>query len=339
MKISFTTMALMGVCLSLGIAKPVAAQDIAKADALYQEGIKKLQAGQYSEACQLLQESLELDLAAGTKFALADCRAFSGEIATAVGHYEAYLKMVEEMSPEKQAKQAKAGRVERAKAQLKALRPEVPMVTFEVTGKLPAGTRVEHDGKELNVDSLRTPMAVDPGEHWVRVFVPDKEARETRYSIAKGQSRAVQLEVPVHEPAVNISGDSLEKGSVERKTSGMRMGAYIVGGIGLAGIGVGAAFGGMVLSGSKDLLARCPKEEGTGKLICRSDADGDALKRSQTHGMVSTVGFAVGGAALATGVVLWLMEPNAEEKKAGKIRLDVLGLGSQGAVMGVRGVW
>lgn len=347
MKRSCWTIVLIGTCLSFGHAESVAAQDIAKADALYQEGITKLQAGLYQEACDLLQKSLDLDLAAGTKFALADCRAFVGEIAAAMRHYNEYLTMVEGMPPEKQERQKQTGRVERAKAQITALRPDVPQVTFEVSGELSAGTRVEHDGKELKVKSLKAPMDVDPGEHLVVVLVPGKEARETRYSVAKGERKTVRLggldpkpEKKIEQPSkVFVDSKGSSKSSGESKTSGMRMGAYIAGGVGVLGLGVGAVFGGMVLNESKNLLVRCPKEEGTGKLICKNDTDGDALRHSQTFGMVSTVSFAVGGAALLTGAVLWLMEPKAQEKKVGKVRVDVLGLDSQGAVMGVRGVW
>lgn len=350
MKLGCWTISLIGAIYISGTAAPLAAQNLAKADALYQEGVKRLEAGQYEAACPMLRESYELDPAAGTLFALADCHAFVGEIATAVRRYEEYLRLVDAMPADRQAKQVKTGRVTRAQAQFRVLLPDVPRVSFEFPREMPPGTRVEQDGVDLNLGSPNNnnmSLSVDPGEHIVRVIVPGKEAVETRFSLNKGESKSVRLQVPALEVFPTNILQSARKPSNDggktkrREISGMRLGAYILGIPGSVGLGISALLGGFVLKQSGDLLERCPRNEGTGKLVCPTHEDSETLKHWQRLGTASTVGVAISGTAMIGAGILLMLEPEAKEKNKniGQLHLDIFSVDSKGALMGVRGVW
>jgi hypothetical protein len=79
-------------------------------------------------------------------------------------------------------------------------------------------------------------------------------------------------------------------------------------GVGVAGVVVGAVFGGMAMGNHDELTKRCAPGE---PRVC--DAEGVRIAGDQkTVAAVSTVGFAAGGALIAAGVVLWLVAPSAD---------------------------
>src|SRR5262249_29255519 len=80
-------------------------------------------------------------------------------------------------------------------------------------------------------------------------------------------------------------------------------------GVGAVSLGVGAVTGGLSLAKVSDLKHSC------GKLGCQATAQGD-IDTARTLGNVSTATFVVGGAAVAAGVVLWVLRPFGRPKPA-----------------------
>ena len=113
------------VCLGLlGSGREALAQDVAAAEALFQKGVAEMEAQQFAAACPHIAESQRLDPRPGTLYTLADCEMMAGRIATAVAHYEDYLRAYDGMKPDQQAKHA--DRARKASAQKAALSKEVP---------------------------------------------------------------------------------------------------------------------------------------------------------------------------------------------------------------------
>ena len=83
-------------------------------------------------------------------------------------------------------------------------------------------------------------------------------------------------------------------------------------GVGAVGVGVGAVAGVLVLSQRSDLDADpgCPSR-------C---ADADAVDAFNTKRHVSTIGFVIGGVALAAGAVALLTAPRSAGASAGRPR-------------------
>jgi len=88
------------------------------------------------------------------------------------------------------------------------------------------------------------------------------------------------------------------------------------GALGLAGVAVGTGLGIRVLQLKSERDELCPDPEPTDQgLGCSEDAvsiDGQA----RNYSVGSTVAFAVGGVAAVTALVLWLVEPEANEVEA-----------------------
>jgi hypothetical protein len=105
----------------------------------------------------------------------------------------------------------------------------------------------------------------------------------------------------------------------------------VVGGVGVVGVGIGAAFGVATISKWSDVSSKCPSGR------CPSAAalaDETAAKSSaSSSATLSTVFFGVGAAALVTGAVLWLTA-RSDSKGASErtVRLvPTVGVGTGGA--------
>jgi serine/threonine-protein kinase len=86
----------------------------------------------------------------------------------------------------------------------------------------------------------------------------------------------------------------------DRAGNGQRTAAYVVGGAGIVGLGIGSIFGLQAMSKNKDAETHCPMG-----YVCK-DAQGPALADdARSAARVSTIVFAIGGAALVGGAVLF----------------------------------
>jgi hypothetical protein len=111
-------------------------------------------------------------------------------------------------------------------------------------------------------------------------------------------------------------------------------GAWIIGGIGLAGIAVGSVMGVMALGKKSTVDKEC------NDLAC-SDAGMTAVDDGKKFALVSTIGFGVGAAGLATSVILLLASSDSPKPSDArtKIRPIVGSHGTSGALFGVQGAW
>jgi hypothetical protein len=83
--------------------------------------------------------------------------------------------------------------------------------------------------------------------------------------------------------------------------------AMAAGGLGVVGLGVGTVFGIITMGHASTIDDNCRDH--------RCNAEGkDAADASQTSGLMSTVGFAVAGGALALAAVLWFTAPKVSSR-------------------------
>jgi hypothetical protein len=291
------------------------AQDVAAAEALFNKGVADMDGGRFDAACPELAESQRLDPRSGTLFTLATCNAKSGKIATAVAVYEDYLRSVSDLPAATKMKHA--DRVKIARGEVDKLRPQVPVLKLVLPASTAATTaRVRRDGTDLSAASLGIALPVDPGEHVVTLEVPERAPAEHRFSIARGEAKTVELHlgplrqaatVAVVPPPVRPPPDGSSDSSGGRRTAGI-----VVGGVGAALLVVGGVTGGLALAKKKTVDADCAG------LSC-SAAGESAVTSGRTLGTLSTVGFVVGGAALATGAVLFFTAPAAPRGEGARV--------------------
>ena len=331
------------LCASL-ITSPAFAQDVAAAKTLFRQGITEMEAGRFDTGCPALETSYKLDPRAGTMFALAECEAKRGRLATAVARYDDYLSLHGRMAPDQQRKQGDRAKV--AQEQKAALGPQVPMLTLTLPAGAPRETVVRRDDTQLSGPALGLALPVDPGEHVIRTQTREGPVTEVRITLAKGEKKVLTLDVKLaadaSAPVAPVAPAPPPEPDVDQGVSGRRMGAYIAGGIGVAGMILGGVMGGLTLGKKGVISDNCNIG---GRAEACNDAGLAAASDGKTLGLVSTLGFAVGAAGLGTAVVLLITEPSGPKhtsmnpgKKRG-IRAEVLAVGPEGARVGVGGAW
>jgi hypothetical protein len=329
-------------CAVLTLSGMAQAQDSAVAQALFERGVAALEAGELESACPALAESHRLDPRAGTLFALAECEAKAGKLASAFGHYQDYLGLVSRLSAEQQERHAERAAI--AREQTRLLRPQVPTLTLVLPAAAPPGLLVERDGITLRGPALGVALPIDPGEHVVVTRDPAGNETRTTVTIAPGEAVRLELRAPVASPAppapVSVPvpvptppppPQATEPSLVVRESSSSRRTwAWIAGGLGMSGVVVGSIAGGVALAKKGVVTDHCRGEE--------CDSEGKrAADVGQSAATVSTVAFGVGLVGLGTSLVLML---TSESSPSGSARLGPsVGVGADGAFASFEGAF
>ena len=324
---------LRSACLAAGAlltSRALAGRD--DSNALFDAGVLQMEAGRYDEACPSIEHSYELDPRPGVLFTLAECQAKRGWIATAVERFNEYLALYAALPPAK--KKLQTNRPKAARAELAALSPQVPKLVLELAPGMPRGAVVERDGRVVAAEALGTSIAVDPGDHVIRLSVPGSPLSEIHVKLARGESRSVVLALPAA-PAPSTSSQEAHRGPSARRVS-----AFVTGGFGLAGLVLGGAMGGVALAKKGVVDAHC----NIGGIAEACDHDGKAAAdQLGTFALASTVGFIAGGALTVASVVLFATEPAASKPTTSaaspRLELGVAPARGAGASMLLRGSW
>ena len=292
------------------------AGDKQEADRQFAQGRALMHKGELDQAAAAFQRSIDAEPSVGALVNFARYRELQGTTATAVTLYRHAARMADTQS---QPERARAARKLAA-----ALEPKLSHVT--VTAAHPTkGLRIRVAGKDLETISMGKPVPVDPGEIRIEATAPDHQSWTTSVTVA-ADGDAQQVEVPRLEPAEPASptpggegptpiappaGSTATHGPDDApgSWSGQHTAALVVGGVGVVGVVLGGVFGGLAGSQWDEALSYCNDEDTSD---C-SDEAGPLSNDATTSATVSTVGFVVGGAALATGVILWLTAPSGDE--------------------------
>jgi hypothetical protein len=254
--------------------------DPAAAEALFRDGRAAAQKGDWDTACPKLRESQRLDPAAGTLLNLADCEEHRGKVATA---WQLYRQVVESL-PESDE------RVPLAKKRATDLERRLPHLTVRLAGPAPSGTKVVRNDVELSDASLGSALPVDPGSYKIVVTAPGHQPASTDVTVVEGANSSVDVR-----PGA-IAGAT----EVPAVRTSNRTAAWVVGGIGVAGLGVGAVAGILTLGKKGTVDDNCNADK-------RCNPTGyDAAQSGKTLGMITTGGLVVGVLGVGVGAYLLL---------------------------------
>lgn len=320
--------------------------DRATARQLGQEGFAALDAKDYKTAQDRLRRADQLVHAPTLLLGLA--RAFAGEHKY-VRAQESYQRIIREgVAPG--APEAFKQALEAAKAEVGAIMPLVGGVNIIVTaaggGADPQNIKVTVDEVPINAASLGVKRAIDPGEHDLIATADGYKQVELKFTVPEGGS----LDVPValeKDPNAVVTPPTptgTATGTVPPPpptTTGPippppppppqspSLVPWIVMGIGGVGLVTGAITGGIALGDHGTLTSGSnPCKGGT----CPPSQSSE-LSSYHTVGDISTAGFIVGGAGVAAGIVLLLVQPKASaEVRTGLQVTPVVGPGSLGAI-------
>jgi hypothetical protein len=216
---------------------------------------------------------------------------------------------------------------------LNDLEAAIPTIVFTAkgAGNVDVSTvKVTVDGAPLADRLDGSALAVDPGPHTFELTADGYATVSTTLVVGEGVKRRQELISfgPARQPPRSSPTPSTERPPAEsRSGAGQRTFAYVLGGAGLVGIGLGAYFGLHASSTYSDATSHCPTTSSC-------DAAGVAGGRdAHTQATISTIGFVAGAAMLAGGVVLLVTAP----KRRGVSVQPTAGIGSAGIRVG--GAW
>lgn len=261
---------------------------------LFKQGRELAEKGKWAEACPLFAEAQRLEpKAVGLKLNLAECWKRTGKTASAWNAYNDAEFLAK--------KDNDNDRAQFAHNEAAALEPKLSRM--RINAKDTPGLQIRRDDTEVTKGLWGTTIPVDPGEHKIEATAPGYSVWTTVVKI--GPERDLQtIEIPQLTKAIEPPKPG------EGPNPALRPAAIAVGSVGVAGLIVGGVFGGLALSSKSTLDKECPNN------ICVSQAGKDARSSAGTQALVSTVGLTVGGAALATGVVLFILSTRGGPPKS-----------------------
>jgi len=234
----------------------------------------------YQDACQKFAESQKLDPAAGTAMNLATCEEKLGKLASAWQHWK---EAIDALPP-------KDDRVAFARSRVEELEKKLPRLQVTLASAGP-GAKVYRDDIEIGPGGQGVPLPVDPGSHAVTVRMPGHFPKTVTVSLAIGE----QSQIDVRPGAIDPS--AAEKGAPPKPRS--RTLGWVLGGIGVAGVGGAVASGLMLVRTKGTVDTNCPDK------VCNAQGL-DAVATGKTLIIVNTTAWIVGGLGLGAGAFFLL---------------------------------
>jgi tetratricopeptide (TPR) repeat protein len=298
-----TTLCIAAAVYHLG---GVAFADNKKADELFKQAKKLMADKRYADACPKFEESYKLDPGIGGELNIARCYEEWGKLGRA---YRAYVEA------EKQAKDAGDSRQAKIHEFVVAIMPQVPKLVIHVLKDAETdGLKVSIDGTVVDPDDLANPQLVDPGPKQVEYSLASGFKKSALVPVERGGTNEITLELPkakkVDKPIDKHDKDVDKPVADAHPGRSQRIAGIAIGGVGVVAIGVSTA---MTLSArgkyNDALAAHC------NGMTDMCDAQGltdthDARSTANT----ATIVFSVGLAAVAGGVVVYLLAPKGEPR-------------------------
>ncbi len=306
-------------------AEDASAAETAAARALAVEGLKLAQANNCTEAVPKLERAEKLYHSTVVSIRLGECYVGLGRL---VEGTELLRKALREPQPSEPTP-ALSKALERAQKLLDTTKPRIAGLTIKVAAVQDMGVKI--DGTLVPGVLLDTEIPIDPGEHSVDVTAPGFMKSTSRLTVAEGEKKSLTLTLardpnasvptpppagkPVQEPAQVQQSPAPSQTSVvatpPAEPAPNRTPAYVALGVGAAGIAAGSVLGLMAIQQHGDLEKDCPGN------VCPASRQGD-LDGARKLGNVSTIAFAVGGAGLALGAVLFFTATPSQGDRASR---------------------
>lgn len=284
-----------------------AAAQNAAAEALFTDGEKLLKEGKLAEACDAFEASNRLEPRAGTLINLGTCREQNQQLASAWSAFKDALSRVKDPKKKKIAE-----------ARVKAIEPRLSYLTISVPDESRIeGLAVLRDAQPVDPALWNRGIPIDGGRYVVSGRAPGHEEWATTIEVpAEGGKISVEVprfkeivklvEPPPDQPLPAMQPPS-DPVTVRADDPGVWSGKRKLA-LGLAGLAVAAAGGGVILGrqadqAEKDAFALCPDPE----VSCTDAREANAtLDRARDRALYANIAFGVGGAAAVTAVILWL---------------------------------
>ncbi len=296
------TASVLAAAFALSLAAPALAQDKAVAESLFNAGKTAMDAGDYKTACKNFAESQRQDPSQGTLLNLGRCHELQGKLATAWSYYKEGARMAQLKGD---GDRAEAGRKLAAD-----LEPKLSKLTVTVVAPTPglvvARTRKD-DGERVEIGggAMGIALDVDPGQYAIEASAPGYKpwtGEVTLGADADKQSISIPALEKGADEVVAPPGSATEPPPAGEGGggNGLMIAGFVVGGVGVVGLVVGAITGISASGTASDAEADpalCPGKK------C-SAAGLEEIDSAKSTATISTVGFIAGGVLLAGGATM-----------------------------------
>lgn len=331
-RLSLLAIVILGVAGSPAAAYGQTAEQKAGARALARQGAAAFREGRYEDTIKYFERAQNLVHALPHLLFIARAQIELGKLVEA---YDNLLRIRNETLPPN-APPAFQRAQQQAIALIPDVKPRLPQVVIEVEG-LPEGQDVEIrvDDSSWGSMFIGVPRSINPGEHRISALADGYRADAISLTAEEGKQQTVKLVMkpdpearlrpveatpepepaatpePAGEPEPTAAASTspvTDSGPAEEPSTVMKVLPYAALGVGAVGLGVG--FGFAAKSSSKDsdaatlYRAECPCDanSSTARQIEKLDNDAGSMKT------IAIASFAVGGAALAAGGTLLILD-------------------------------
>jgi hypothetical protein len=204
--------------------------------------------------------------------------------------------------------------VSAARQEGRVLQGRIPTLTLKLegVGTESADLRISINGQAIAPVQLGQARRLNPGKYRVVGSLGDERTDEANAVLQAGQHLIVVLDLTDPAMAAAAGKRAGSNGREPTASGSTPLIAYVAGGVGLTGIGVGVVTGLMANAKHAGAVTEC--EQGR----CVEGSEGPAMVNAfRTLRTASTVSYGIGAAGVAAGVVLWLTASDAPETSQG----------------------
>lgn len=296
------------------------------AETLFREARELMAAERFADACAKLAESQRLDPGGGTLLNLALCHEKLGTTATAWGEYREALALART--------DGRADRVRFAEERIRALEPELPRLLVHVPDSARvAGLKLALDGAPLRQAAWGVAFPVDPGKRVVRATAPGFEAWSTSIEMSARANQTIDVPRLTELPAAPTEPRPKAAPVADVDTGQrQRLVGYVVGGIGVAALGVGSYFGIQAIRKRSQSDDECPNERCTDEGVRLNDA-------AKKDANFANLGIGLGLVGVGVGTYLLLSSGGSPEEGKPRAPSAAFVPLRRGGAVSVRGVF
>ncbi len=244
-----------------------------------------MKSGEFAPACPKLEAAVKLYRGSGVLLNLADCYEHVGRTASAwteFGEAASLAVLAGRQDDESEARRRQA-----------ALEPRLAHLVVDVKGPAPT-LSLSWDGKELLPAAWHTRIPVDPGPHTLAATAPGRAAWSASVNVASEATETVEVPELLPLPPPSHEADKARVPGPPTYWTRRRE------------LGIGVASGGVLVLGAAGVLGLVASSE-----FSRANGEAGSARvhdsgTAVTEGNVATVVAAVGAAATAIGLVVWL---------------------------------
>lgn len=293
--------------MSVTLASPLAMaqQDdaIKEARVNFQKAIELEQAQNWSGALKLFREVATVKMTPQVRYHIATCEEKLGQLVAALGGYQLALAQSEEMHPDF---------ISEVQGSIDDLTARIPKLVLE-RGEGAEAASIELDGVALGDSSIGAETPLDPGPHSVSATAPGFQDYRQTVTVEEGKIEVLRIEMVALKEG---EAPPAEPGAEPMEEKGFGVLPFVVGGAGVVLAATGGVFLGLRGGKVKKAETLCGGgTDCTGASAADQTEAQDLVSSAKTFEAVGWVGISVGVAALATGTVLFVLDPTRGKKQ------------------------